>query len=236
MSVLTVDHLTKSYSRFTLDPVSFNLEAGKIYGLIGSNGAGKSTLLKSILGLVIADSGEVEAFDQPLVEMKSRIGVVLGGIDTYMDKRLSTLTAVTKRFYSNWNQQRFDDLCSRFSLDLSKKPRELSTGMKVKYQLAVALAYQAELLVLDEPTAGLDLVAHRDLQKQLRRLADEGVTILLATHLVDDLEQCADELLVLSHGTLQAQMSLAEFLATHQTPATPTLTEMLLAMEENDVA
>lgn len=236
MSVLTVDHLTKSYSRFTLDPVSFNLEAGKIYGLIGSNGAGKSTLLKSILGLVIADSGEVEAFDQPLVEMKSRIGVVLGGIDTYMDKRLSTLTAVTKRFYSNWNQQRFDDLCSRFSLDLSKKPRELSTGMKVKYQLAVALAHQAELLVLDEPTAGLDLVAHRDLQKQLRRLADEGVTILLATHLVDDLEQCADELLVLSHGTLQAQMSLAEFIATHQTPATPTLTEMLLAMEENDVA
>lgn len=236
MSVLTVDHLTKSYSRFTLDPVSFNLEAGKIYGLIGSNGAGKSTLLKSILGLVIADSGEVEAFDQPLVEMKSRIGVVLGGIDTYMDKRLSTLTAVTKRFYSNWNQQRFDDLCSRFSLDLSKKPHELSTGMKVKYQLAVAFAHQAELLVLDEPTAGLDLVAHRDLQKQLRRLADEGVTILLATHLVDDLEQCADELLVLSHGTLQAQMSLAEFIATHQTPATPTLTEMLLAMEENDVA
>ncbi|GAK48252.1 ABC transporter [Secundilactobacillus oryzae JCM 18671] len=236
MSVLTVDHLTKSYSRFTLDPVSFNLEAGKIYGLIGSNGAGKSTLLKSILGLVIADSGEVEAFDQPLVEMKSRIGVVLGGIDTYMDKRLSTLTVVTKRFYSNWNQQRFDDLCSRFSLDLSKKPRELSTGMKVKYQLAVAFAHQAELLVLDEPTAGLDLVAHRDLQKQLRRLADEGVTILLATHLVDDLEQCADELLVLSHGTLQAQMSLAEFIATHQTPATPTLTEMLLAMEENDVA
>ncbi len=204
--------------------------------MIGSNGAGKSTLLKSILGLVIADSGEVEAFDQPLVEMKSWIGVVLGGIDTYMDKRLSTLTAVTKRFYSNWNQQRFDDLCSRFSLDLSKKPRELSTGMKVKYQLAVAFAHQAELLVLDEPTAGLDLVAHRDLQKQLRRLADEGVTILLATHLVDDLEQCADELLVLSHGTLQAQMSLAEFIATHQTPATPTLTEMLLAMEENDVA
>lgn len=236
MSVLTVDHLTKSYSRFTLNPASFTLNAGKIYGLIGSNGAGKSTLLKSILGLVIADSGQVQTFDQPLVEEKSRIGVVLGGIDTYMDKRLSTLTAVTKRFYPNWDQDRFESLCTRFSLDISKRPRELSTGMKVKYQLAVALAHQAELLILDEPTAGLDLVAQRDLQKQLRALADEGVTILLATHLVDDLEQCADELLVLSHGTLQAQMPLPEFIATHQTRATPTLTEMLLAMEESNDA
>lgn len=233
MSVLTVDHLTKVYPRFTLNPVSFTLNAGKIYGLIGSNGAGKSTLLKSILGLVIADSGQVQAFDHALVEEKSRIGVVLGGIDTYMDKRLGTLTEVTKRFYQNWDQARFDRLCTRFSLDLTKKPRELSTGMKVKYQIAVALAHQAELLILDEPTAGLDLVAQRDLQKQLRRLADEGVSILLATHLVDDLEQCADELLVLSHGTLQAQMPLTAFVATHQTPAASTLTDMLLAMEEN---
>lgn len=233
MSVLTVDHLTKSYPHFALKPVSFSLEPSKIYGLIGSNGAGKSTLLKSILGLVIADGGQVQAFDHALVDEKSRIGVVLGGIDTYMDKRLSTLTEVSKRFYQNWDQDCFEELCIRFSLDLSKKPRELSTGMKVKYQLAVALAHHAELLILDEPTAGLDLVAQRDLQKQLRQLAEEGVTILLATHLVDDLEQCADELLVLSHGTLQTQMSLPEFISTHQTPGTRTLTEMLLAMEEN---
>ena len=138
--LLRVDHLNKHYPGFALQDVSFSVKPGRIMGLIGKNGAGKSTTLKSILNMVQPQSGIVSIlgkdFYQNEKECKQEIGVVFGGIDFYPLKNLSTITAVTSRFYKDWDQNRYTEYLRQFSLDESKQFRTLSNGMKVKYLLA----------------------------------------------------------------------------------------------------
>lgn len=148
--LLRVDHLNKHYSGFALQDVSFSVKPGRIMGLIGKNGAGKSTTLKSILNMVQPQSGIVSIlgkdFYQNEKECKQEIGVVFGGIDFYPLKKLSTITAVTSRFYKDWDQNRYTEYLRQFSLDESKQFRTLSNGMKVKYLLALALSHHAKTL------------------------------------------------------------------------------------------
>ena len=165
--VLRVQSLCKHYSGFALENVSFSLAPNHIMGLIGKNGAGKSTTLKSILNMVSPESGSVEVFQKNFIqhekECKQRIGVVFGGIDFYPLKKLSAITAVTQKFYTNWDQAQYQKYIKRFALDESKKFKELSNGMKVKYLLALALSHHAELLILDEPTSGLDPISREEI-------------------------------------------------------------------------
>ena len=208
-TLLAVEDLSKRYPGFALEGVSFSLEAGHIMGLIGTNGAGKSTTIKAMLNLVCPDSGTIRLmgrdFRQEEANCKQELGVVLGGADAYPRKRLAEITAVTRRFYPAWDQAAYARCLARFGLDERKQVSQLSNGMKVKYQIALALSHRARLLILDEPTSGLDPVARDDLLELFHQLVREGErAILFSTHITSDLEKCADQLTYLKKGRVLA--------------------------------
>lgn len=220
MSVLKVNDLRKEYKSFTLDNVSFSLEKGKITGFIGRNGAGKSTTLKSIFGFVKKDGGEVEFFDKPFDgnegEIKQRAGFLLGEVNYYQSKKISSITSVTKSFFSSWDDAAYREYMQKFNLDENKRPAEFSAGMKVKYSLALALSHGAELLILDEPTSGLDPVSRDELLDIFLDLVGEGKTILFSTHITSDLERCADNIIYIRNGRIVADKTLYQFVGAYR--------------------
>ncbi len=207
LDFLSVRGLEKHYPAFSLKQISFSLEAGYILGFIGRNGAGKTTTLKSILGFVRPDAGEVEILGRNIRSeedfCKKNIGVIFGEFPYYSTKKLSTVTAVTRRFYSKWDEAHYRRLLNEFDLDESKKIAQLSAGMKVKYALALALSHNARLLILDEPTSGLDPVSRDELMQIFRNLISDGEhSILFSTHILSDLDQCADYILYIRNGEI----------------------------------
>lgn len=218
MNALRVEGLTKRYPKFTLQNVSFTLEQGRIMGLIGKNGAGKSTALKSILNLVHPDGGRIEILGLPCpeweMECKQRMGVVLGGIDFYLDKRLAAVMDVTRRFYQNWDEAACRRYMDEFAIDPSKQVRELSAGMRVKALVALALSHRAELFIFDEPTSGLDPVSRDELLTLFRALVKDGTrSILFSTHITSDLEKCADDITYIKEGQILASGEKSAFMA-----------------------
>lgn len=235
MNVLTVKGLCKSYPSFTLKEVSFALPQGTVMGFVGRNGAGKSTTLKSILGLVHPDKGQVTFIEQDVAQneqyMKENIGVVLGGIDFYAQKKIKTITDVTRRFYPNWEEEKYRHYLSLFGLDETKRVRELSDGMRVKYLIALALSHQAKLLILDEPTSGLDPVSRDELTELFRAIvADGSRSILFSTHITSDLEKCADHITFIKDGEIFFTGAKADFLTEYAHLGT-TLEEIIVAAE-----
>ncbi|MGG5329130.1 ABC transporter ATP-binding protein [Enterococcus sp. AZ163] len=217
MDLLKIEGLTKHYSSFTLEDISFALPKGQIMGLIGKNGAGKSTTLKSLLNLVHPDSGKIEMFGKDFLDnekaCKQQMGIVLGGIDFYEQKRVSLITKVTKRFYPTWDESAYEKYLSVFSLDPQKKGKDLSAGMKVKYMIALALSHDAKLLILDEPTSGLDPVSRDDLLELFQHLVQGGErSILFSTHITSDLEKCADSITYIKEGKMVANAPKEVFL------------------------
>ena len=235
MNVLTVKGLCKSYPSFTLKEVSFALPQGTVMGFIGRNGAGKSTTLKSVLGLVHPDKGQVTFMEQDVAQneqyMKENIGVVLGGIDFYAQKKIKTITDVTRRFYPNWEEEKYRHYLSLFGIDETKRVRELSDGMRVKYLIALALSHQAKLLILDEPTSGLDPVSRDELTELFRAIvADGSRSILFSTHITSDLEKCADHITFIKDGEIFFTGAKADFLTEYAHLGT-TLEEIIVAAE-----
>lgn len=205
MEILRLEGLCKQYPAFRLENVSFSMQAGTIMGLIGRNGAGKTTTIKAMLHLVAPDAGRISicGLEMPRDEraIRTRIGYVSGGASYYPRKRLRELTAVTQTFYPDWDAGRYARLAQRFALNENKRVCELSEGMKVKYQLAVAMSHRAELLILDEPTSGLDPVSRDELLQTFLNLCEqEGVSILFSTHITSDLDACADTITYLQNG------------------------------------
>ena len=217
MNALEVRGLCKRYPAFTLKDVSFDVPQGAIMGFIGRNGAGKSTTLKSILGMVHPDSGEVRFFGQDVGqherEFKEQIGVVLGGIDFYPKKKVGIITDVTRRFYGNWEEEKYRHYLELFGIDESKRVDQLSSGMKVKYLLAVALSHNARVLILDEPTSGLDPVSREELVELFRAIVAGGQrSILFSTHITSDLEKCASHITFIKGGEIFHSAAVAEFM------------------------
>jgi ABC-2 type transport system ATP-binding protein len=215
MEVLSVKNLCKDYPAFHLKNVTFSMEQGCIMGFIGRNGAGKSTTLKAILNMVHPTGGEVELFGKEFASnesyIKQHIGVVLGGIDFYPKKKIKTITAVTRRFYPEWDESKYQHYCQLFEIDEEKRVDQLSSGMRVKYMIALALSHGAKLLILDEPTSGLDPVSRDDLMELFRKIVQSGErSILFSTHITSDLEKCATHITfikegeILNTGTMQA--------------------------------
>lgn len=217
MNVLAVNGLCKNYPSFALDHVSFDLAKGKITGFIGRNGAGKTTTIKSLLNLVHPDSGEITFFGKPFAgsefEIKQKIGFASGGVNFYPNAKIRTITNTTKRFYRNWDGGAYAEYMSVFGLNESKRPSELSEGMKVKYSLALALSHNAELLILDEPTSGLDPVSRDDLLDVFLMLCEKGITILFSTHITSDIDKCADKILYIKNGKILADDNLEAYLS-----------------------
>ena len=241
-ALLKIERLCKRYPGFALEDVSFSLAAGRIMGLIGKNGAGKSTTLKAALNMVSPQSGTVTMFGQDFYrhekECRQRVGVVFGGIDFYPLKRLSAITAVTRRFYADWDDAQYRTYLRRFALDESRKFKELSNGMKVKYLLALALSHRAELLILDEPTSGLDPVSREELTRIFRHIVKtEGCAILFSTHITSDLDRCADDITYIQNGRVLQSADRENFLRSFDHLKTPgetgnlTLEEIMLRTE-----
>ena len=209
MEILSVQNLTKRYEKFELKNVSFALEQGYIMGFIGRNGAGKTTTIKSILNLVHPNSGRVTVlgkdFARDELACKQKIGLVLGGINYYPQKKLKVITDVTRRFYPEWDDATFNGYLKRFDLDPDKSVKELSDGMRVKFALALALSHNARLLILDEPTSGLDPVSRDDLLELFQELIENSErSILFSTQITSDLEKCADFITYIKKGEIIA--------------------------------
>ncbi len=221
MEILSVQNLCKHYEKFDLSNVSFSLEKGYIMGFIGRNGAGKTTTLKSMLRLVHPDSGVVTMFGKDFslneFECKQKIGFVLGGTDYYPKKKLRTITEVTKRFYTEWDDKEYERCLERFELDPEKKIDELSAGMRVKFSLALALSHHAKLLILDEPTSGLDPVSRDELLLLFQDLIEDGEhSVLFSTHIISDLEKCADYVTYIKDGKILTSVEKDGFLETYR--------------------
>lgn len=215
--LLEASGLTKTYGDFRLDGVNLAVEPGTIVGLVGTNGAGKTTLIKSLLGLVRPDGGQAKLFGrsmwergnqraavQEAAQVKEHVGVVFDGVSFPGELRVRDVARVMPAAYRAWDATLFGSYLERFGLDGRKRVKELSRGMGMKLMLACALSHAADLLILDEATAGLDPMAREEILGILRdfMVGGEGRGILLATHITSDLEHIADYVVCLDAGKL----------------------------------
>lgn len=206
-SMLKITNLNKNYPTFSLKDVSFEVKPGEIMGFIGRNGAGKTTTLKAIMNLIHYESGKITAFDKDMteneLENKQRIGFALSELNYYPNKTIRQLMSVTKRFYKNFDEKKFNEVCKLFNLNIDKKLEELSSGMKVKYSVAIALSHKAELLILDEPTSGLDPVSRDEILDIFRQIVkNKDRAILFSTHITSDLDKCASNITYIHNGKI----------------------------------
>src|SRR5699024_7860119 len=221
MITLEVTDLNKKYKDFSLQDVSFQLEQGYIMGFIGANGAGKTTTIKSILNMLHLESGEIRIMGKNMIdhelELKQDIGFAFGDINFYTRSKIKTLTNVLKKFYKNWDDEIYNKYMNKFNLDEEKKIINLSTGMKVKYNLTLALSHGAKLLILDELTSGLDPVARDELLDIFQELVEDGnISILFSTHITSDLERCADFITFIKDGKIINSSEKEEFVASYR--------------------
>lgn len=205
--MLQMDHLVKTYGSFRLE-CTMELKPGRVTGLIGRNGAGKSTAFKALLGLIRPDSGSVTVMGKPVGQMtgddKKKLGVVLAdsGFSTYLS--VKDVAAVLHSMYDTFDKNRFLETCRNSELPLDKKIKEFSTGMKAKLKVLIAMSHGASLLILDEPTVGLDVVARDEILDLLRQYMaeDEKRSILISSHISSDLESLCDDLYLIDHGQI----------------------------------
>ncbi len=205
--MLEVKNLCKTYPTFTLKNVSFSLPNGVIAGFIGQNGAGKTTTLKCIMRAVVSDSGTVTVDGKDMAtherENKQVVSFTCGAFDYYRNAKLKQIANVYKTFYDKWQEDVFQDYCEKFHLDLNKRVKELSAGMKVKFSLALAMSHDATIFIFDEPTSGLDPIARDELIDIFRDIVSDGEkSILFSTHITSDLDKCADYILFINNGQL----------------------------------
>lgn len=205
--ILKIEKVRKTYPSFSLKDVSFEVKPGQIMGFIGRNGAGKTTTLKCIMNLVHYESGKISAFNTNMseneLENKQRIGFALSEINYYPNKTIRQLMNVTKKFYKKFDEQKFNEMCRLFDLNVNKKLEELSSGMKVKYSVAIALSHHADLLILDEPTSGLDPVSRDEILDIFRQIVkNNDRAILFSTHITSDLDKCASDITYIHDGEI----------------------------------
>ena len=181
---LKVENLTKKYDDFLLDKVSFYVPKGNIVGLIGENGAGKSTTINTMLDIIERDSGDVYILNSEKNnvnnDIRKKIGVVFDGNNFPEDLTPQKLNNVLTRIYKNWEDKTFFEYIEKFNLPKTKKIKNFSKGMKMKLSISVALSHNAELLILDEATSGLDPIVRDDiLDILLEFVQDEKKSILI---------------------------------------------------------
>ena len=203
-NLIELKNVCKNYKDFGLN-CSIEIKRGMVTGLIGRNGAGKTTVFKALLGLIKTDSGSIfykgEERNSLGATEREHIGVVLAEsfISAYLNAK--DVCDVLAKAYSTFDRQKFETYCSRFDIPMKKRIKEFSTGMKAKLKLISALCHETELLVLDEPTAGLDVVARDELIALLREyMLDENHSIIVSSHISSDLEGFCDDIYMIDNG------------------------------------
>ena len=205
--MLNMDHVVKHYGDFQLD-VTMEVRPGCITGLVGRNGAGKSTTFKSMLGLVSPEGGSVQVFGTDSRKLggkeRQKLGVVLAdsGFSEYLT--IKDVDAILKTMYRSHDSANFLARCEKQSLPVNKRIKEFSTGMKAKLKVLVALSHKAKLLILDEPTLGLDVAMREELLDLLRdyMAEDEERAILISSHIATDLEGLCDDIYLINNGSI----------------------------------
>ena len=205
--MLKIDHLRKNYGSFVLD-CSLEVQPGCITGLIGQNSAGKTTMFKAILGLISIDEGTIRIFGKDLKDFtakdKQELGVVLSdsGFSGYLT--IEDIIPVMESLYPGFDKNFFKEQAKRFQLPEKKRIKDFSTGMKAKLKVLATISNKAKLLILDEPTAGLDVVARDELLEMLREFMeqDEERSILISSHISSDLETLCDDLYMIHEGKI----------------------------------
>ncbi len=207
-AVIRTEGLTKRYGKQTaVSEVSLEVPPGKIFALMGRNGAGKSSLIRMLLGLTPITAGRATVLRldsaKQHVAIRERVGYVPEAHHMYRWMCIAEVVRFTASFYPTWNEKSCADLIRKFDLDPSKRIRELSRGMVAKVALTLALAHEPRLLVLDEPTDGLDAVVRKEfLESIVSVAADEGRTVLISSHLLQDVERVADRVALMEEGRI----------------------------------
>lgn len=205
--MITMQNVRKTYGNFTFE-MSMELPDGQILGLVGKNGAGKSTAIKLILGLCRADEGSIKVFDHESKELpetlKQEIGISLAESGFSGELTVNDVKHILKKMYHSFDENYFIKQSENLKLPMNKKIKEFSTGMKAKLRVLAAMTHRAKLLIMDEPTAGLDVEARNEILDMLRAYIaeDESRSILITSHISTDLESLCDELYLIHDGKL----------------------------------
>lgn len=213
MNAIELKHVSKKYKEFQIEDISFTVPKGFITGFIGPNGSGKSTIIRMILDTVRPDEGEIKIFNEPNNEVKLRekIGFVYDTLHLYEDYNLKKARSFVCEVYPNWDDDLYRKYLDRFELPERKKLKKFSKGMKMKASLLLALSHRPELIIMDEPTAGLDPIFRRELLEDLQDLMiNENQSIFFSTHITQDLDQIADKIVFIYDGKLQFQKPMDE--------------------------
>src|SRR5947199_37108 len=220
--VVSVERLSRRFgATLALDGLSLSVPRGAVFGVVGANGSGKTTLIRHLLGLLRAQAGGVRVFGRdPVADpvgVLSRVCYLSEENDLPPWMRVRELLRYLRAFYPAWDDGFAEELRSTFALDPAARVRELSRGQRARAGLLVALAYRPELLILDEPSTGLDPLARRDiLAAVLRTVAQEGRTVLFSSHLLDEVERVSDHVALIDRGRVVVQGPLDEVRAAHR--------------------
>jgi ABC-2 type transport system ATP-binding protein len=220
-SVIRIDRLSRHFgTKAALDGVSLSVPRGSVFGLVGENGAGKTTLIKHILGLLRAELGSVHVFGldpvRDCVGVLSKIGYLSEENDLPGWMRVRDFLGYMRAFYPNWDDAFAAELQKAFDLDPHGRLRNLSKGQRARASLVAALAHRPELLLLDEPSSGLDPIVRRDiLGAIIRTIADQGRTVLFSSHLLDEVERVSDHVAMLHQGQVLFCAALDQIKETH---------------------
>ena len=219
--VIELSNLTRKYgSKLALDNVSLQVPQGAVFGLVGENGAGKTTIIKHVLGMLRAQSGTVRVFGRDPVADPVGVLSSLGYLSEEPDlpgwMTVRELLAYSKSFYSTWDDAYASELQDDFGLSSSSLIKSLSKGQRARAGLIAALAFRPQLLLLDEPSSGLDPIVRRDiLGAVIRTIADEGRTVLFSSHLLTEVESVSDRLAMVQKGKIVFSDTMESIKQTH---------------------
>jgi ABC-2 type transport system ATP-binding protein len=220
-SVVDIKGVSRSFGKkIALDEVDLSVAKGSVVGLVGENGAGKTTLLKHVLGLFKPRNGTVRVFGKDPVEDPESVLGEIGYLSEVRDlpdwMKIGELMSYTKAFFPSWDDSFAEELRNMFELSLDQKVKTLSRGQRARAGLIAAIAHRPQLLVLDEPSSGLDPVVRRDiLSAIIRTVADEGRTVLFSSHLLDEVQRVSDHVAMLHLGKMLLSSPMDEVLTSH---------------------